>query len=125
MATSSGRSIGRPPHMHSRIRDDLCESGDEIAGEWTPDELLRMNARFVERLEHVIARGLERRPDQAHHPLGDTGLANGRDKLCVRCGDQFTPIRSDMIYCSVGCRQAAYRERRLASDAAPLREVAQ
>ena len=33
---------------------------------------------------------------------------------CQRCGATFTPPRSDARYCSSACRQAAYRERKVA-----------
>ena len=33
-----------------------------------------------------------------------------------RCGATFTPPRSDARYCSSACRQAAYRERKAASQ---------
>jgi hypothetical protein len=36
---------------------------------------------------------------------------------CARCGESFTPPRSDARYCSPACRQAAYRERKVASTA--------
>ena len=34
------------------------------------------------------------------------------DKSCDRCGERFTPPRSDARYCSSACRQAEYRERK-------------
>ena len=34
------------------------------------------------------------------------------DRECCGCGQTFTPPRSDGRYCSVGCRQKAYRQRR-------------
>lgn len=30
---------------------------------------------------------------------------------CKKCGVEFTPARSDAVYCSQACRQSAYRER--------------
>lgn len=36
-------------------------------------------------------------------------LSNGR--LCEQCLREFTPLRTDAIYCSCACRQRAYRER--------------
>jgi hypothetical protein len=109
MATSDGRSVGRPPHLH--IKGMYPEPGDEIAGEWTIERLLRMNERFVERLERAFARGLERRPNQADQQLRRTTPVNGGDTICAHCGDPFTPFRSDMKYCSQRCRQAAYHAR--------------
>jgi hypothetical protein len=57
MATSSGRSVGRPPYLHNRIRDGRYEPGDEIAGGWPLERLLRMNDRFVERMERALRTG--------------------------------------------------------------------
>lgn len=37
--------------------------GDEIVGGWRREDLLRMNAHFVDAMQRAIARGLERRPD--------------------------------------------------------------
>jgi len=117
MATSSGRSVGRPPYVHSRIRDGGYEPGDEIAGGWTLERLLRMNDRFVERLERAIARGLESRPqeteDEARRRREHAALMNGRDTTCAHCDKAFAPIRSTQKYCSERCRQAAYHQRLL------------
>ena len=110
MATSSGRSVGRPPHLYSRIRDDHYEPGDEIAGGWMLERLLRMNDRFVERLEHAIARGLEKRPketdDDAQRRREQSIHDGGR--ICT-CGKAFRPIRSNQVYCSKRCRDARLR----------------
>lgn len=35
---------------------------------------------------------------------------------CMACGEGFTPRRTDAKYCSVACRQAAYRERQSVTD---------
>jgi len=94
MAASNGRSVGRPPYLHSR--DKRCEPGDEIAGGWTLERLLRMNDRFVERLEHAIARGLEKRPqeteDEAHRRREHMAEMNGKSVVCA-CGRAFHPAR--------------------------------
>ena len=112
MATSSGRSVGRPPHLYSRIRDDHYEPGDEIAGGWALERLLRMNDRFVERLEHAIARGLEKRPqeteDEARRRQEHMAQMNGENVACV-CGKAFHPPRSNQVYCSKRCRDARQR----------------
>jgi hypothetical protein len=47
---------------HYASKDRPPQPGDE-AGAWPHEQLLRMNERFVERMEHAIERGLERRPD--------------------------------------------------------------
>ena len=31
---------------------------------------------------------------------------------CACCGEQFLPIRADARYCSNGCRQKGYRQRK-------------
>ena len=110
MATSSGRSVGRPPHLYSRIRDDHYEPGDEIAGGWTLERLLRMNDRFVERLEHAIARGLEKRPQETEDEARRRREAqmNGDGVVCT-CGKAFHPTRSNQVYCSKRCRDARQR----------------
>lgn len=36
-------------------------------------------------------------------------------RACVVCGQSFTPKRSDSRYCSVGCKQSAYRRRNVAT----------
>jgi hypothetical protein len=33
-------------------------------------------------------------------------------KRCARCGRMFRGLRSDALYCSLACRQRAYRDRR-------------
>ena len=47
------------------------EPGDEAVGEWSPEQLDRMNARFVERVERAIAAGDE-------SPQGAAGLGSAR-----------------------------------------------
>ena len=42
---------------------DCPQDGDALAGGWSREALLDMDARFCERMERAIARGLERRPD--------------------------------------------------------------
>jgi hypothetical protein len=34
------------------------------------------------------------------------------DHVCARCGETFTPTRTDQRYWCNACRQAAYRQRR-------------
>jgi hypothetical protein len=53
----------RPPRGASRLASGPCEPGDQQTGEWTRERLIRMNERFVERMERAISRGLERRLD--------------------------------------------------------------
>src|SRR5262249_35329995 len=96
MTTSSGRSVGRPPHLHNRTRNGHCEPGDEIAGGWTLERLLRMNDCFTERLERAIARGLEKRPqeteDAARRRREHMAQMNGESVVCA-CGKAFHPSR--------------------------------
>ena len=41
------------------------EPGDELVGNWSRAQLMKMDACFCAALERAIARGLERRPEQA------------------------------------------------------------
>jgi hypothetical protein len=122
MATSSGKSVGRPPHVHSQIRDGQPAPSDEIAGGWTFERLLQMNDRFIERVERAIACGLETLPqqagDEARQRREPTARVNG-DTTCAHCGRAFVPFRSDMKYCSQSCRQAAYHRRLRLAESAP------
>jgi hypothetical protein len=46
-------------------------------------------------------------------------------KGCARCGRMFRGLRSDALYCSLACRQGAYRDRRAdLCPASPLRRKA-
>jgi len=55
---------GRPPWKRDHRDDDAPEDGDEIEGGYTRQQLLTMDAEFVERMEHAIRSGRER-PDSA------------------------------------------------------------
>jgi hypothetical protein len=39
-----------------------------------------------------------------------------RTRSCERCGEEFTPKRSDARYCSVRCRVAAHREKKTMNE---------
>jgi hypothetical protein len=39
------------------------EPDDRLYGDWSREELLRMDEKFCERMQKAIARGLERPPD--------------------------------------------------------------
>ena len=111
MATSSGTSVGRPPHLHSQIRDGLYEPGDEIAGGWPLERLLRMNERFVARLTNAIARGLEKRPQQTEDEARrrrEQSTQSSEGRVCA-CGKAFHPGRSNQVFCSKRCRDARQR----------------
>ena len=40
-----------------------------------------------------------------------------RYRQCTRCDRWYVPARNDAKYCSAGCKQAAYRERRVTDKA--------
>ena len=62
-AVSSPRAVPQAPRSPCDGRSQLatapCEPGDEQEGTWPRDQLMRMDARFCERLERAIARGKE------------------------------------------------------------------
>ena len=61
----SVRRSGRPPHLcHSK--DDQPQEYDG-AMPYSADQLERMNARFVERVEHAFQNGSESRQSAATH----------------------------------------------------------
>ncbi len=45
----------------------------------------------------------------------------GLNRTCAHCDAEFPSTRSDRVYCSNGCRQAAYRGRVTVSTAAKAR----
>ena len=51
------------PPSHFQEGPD-AEPGDERNGDCSREQLIRMNARFVERMQAAIERGLERRPEE-------------------------------------------------------------
>jgi len=62
MGAFNGKPVGRPPHKNSK--EAPPQAGDEL-GAYSYSQLLRMNDRFVERVERAIARGLERPCDES------------------------------------------------------------
>jgi len=71
MSSINGKP-GRPSNganpqqrRESKLAAAPCTAADEIAGDWPRERLIRMNERFVERMQRAIARGLER-PDGVH-----------------------------------------------------------
>lgn len=59
------------------------------------------------RRKESIKRSTQRRKEgreEARKALPDT--------ICAHCQQPFRPLRKDAKYCSVKCRQAAYRERK-------------
>jgi hypothetical protein len=83
-----------PEHRPSKLAAADCEP-DDRHGPYTQKELLKMHARFVERMERAIS--------------GERGEGAG----CAHCGKTFAPFRSDQRYCGQRCRQAAYHQRHL------------
>jgi hypothetical protein len=50
---------------------------------------------------------------RVHRPLHEHRQRNGAtERPCARCGQSFVSRRTNALYCSSPCRQAAYRERR-------------
>ena len=81
-----------------------------------------MNEHFVERVERAIACGLEKRPQkmgQTRQRREHTVQVNGDGAPCAHCGEMLAPIRSDMKYCSVRCRQLAYHQRLALAESVP------
>jgi hypothetical protein len=85
---------------------DAFEPGDQQVGEWTFEERLLMNERFVARVRRAIALGLE----CCSRPAGNQALEqmDSKEKLCAHCGDVFVPRRRDTLYCSMSCNQMSY-----------------
>jgi hypothetical protein len=69
-AMSEGSWRGRRP-MYEFGRTAEPEFGDEAVGQWSPEQVDRVNARFVERVERAIAAGDE-------SPQGAAGLGSAR-----------------------------------------------
>jgi hypothetical protein len=55
-----GKKRGPKPYA-GIVRSAVCQPGDEQVGEWTRERLMRMDARFVARVERAIATGRESR----------------------------------------------------------------
>ena len=49
------------PSRYEHLKDTVPEAGDQRHGDWSRERLLRMNERFVERVELAFATGCERR----------------------------------------------------------------
>jgi hypothetical protein len=48
----------------SKLQNSATEPGDELQGDYTREQLMRMDARFVHAVERAIARGQERAKDE-------------------------------------------------------------
>lgn len=55
------------------FHDAPPQPGDEISGQWSRQQLERMNARFVRAVERAIALGQERRPNGSESFTADAG----------------------------------------------------
>ena len=53
----------KPGQPYLNGRDTPSQPGDDVVGGWTHEQLMRMDARFRERLERAIARGKEHPKD--------------------------------------------------------------
>jgi hypothetical protein len=53
-------------HHVSKLANKPTTPDDARNGDYTREQLLRMDARFVERMERAFERGLERRPNGEH-----------------------------------------------------------
>jgi hypothetical protein len=93
--------------VSSHSETNAFEPGDEVAGGWTFEHLQLMDNRFVARVRRAIAHGLEAPPQAAlkYPARAYTG------PICAHCSEPFATTRSDKIYCSQWCCQAAYRKR--------------
>jgi hypothetical protein len=47
----------------SALANAPCKPGDERSGDYSQEQLLRMDQKFTRAVERAIERGLERRPD--------------------------------------------------------------
>jgi len=58
--SSNGKRVRRPePYVCGK--DTPPQTGDEVVGEYSRERLIRMNDRFVERVERAFQSGSERR----------------------------------------------------------------
>jgi len=63
MSSASPRNCKPSPYVCGKATPP--QPGDEQVGEYSRERLIRMNDRFVERMESAISRGLECPPDGA------------------------------------------------------------
>ena len=60
---SNGKRRGREPYRHGKAMP--AQPGDEQVGGWPREQLLKMDQRFVERVERAFETGSERRQSAA------------------------------------------------------------
>jgi hypothetical protein len=101
---------GTPYTERLKVREE-AEPGDE---QWpyTRAELIRMNDRFIERMEQALARGLEKLPREVEARVWErrVRIAQMHSKACAHCGRRFVPIRRTRKFCSQYCRGAHQRQ---------------
>ena len=62
--SSNGKRVRKPrPYLNGK--GAACQPGNEVVGEYSRERLLRMNDRFVERVERAFETGSERRQSAA------------------------------------------------------------
>ena len=61
----------------------------------------------------------------APFPSAVVVFAPTKQSVCQRCGRPFLPARTDAKFCCRGCRQAAYRRRRVTDKAVTLPQPAE
>ena len=71
--SSNGKRVRRPePYVNGK--DTPFQPGDEVVGEYGRERLIRMNDRFVERVERAFKNGTEHRPSATTHSVEPTRL---------------------------------------------------
>jgi len=79
MSDDSKRRRGGRPALYMNGQSVLvqrpCEPGDEIAGGWPREQLLRMNERFVVAVEVAFRSGLE-------SPASASAVQRGTTTIC-------------------------------------------
>jgi hypothetical protein len=64
MSSSNGRNRGRPPYLAGKSTPP--QPGDERNGDYSREHLLKMDARFRDRVERAFRLGLESRAAAGH-----------------------------------------------------------
>jgi hypothetical protein len=90
---------GRPPSWASSVKDAPEHPDDAREGFWPRAQLVKMNARFVARLEHAVATGRERVTIAPHARARSPYLVGGLS----RRSDKWAAAHSDKCPPSVRC----------------------
>ena len=79
MSSSNGRNRGRPPYLAGKRT--RWQPGGERNGDYSREHLLKMDARFIARVERAFRLGLESRAAAAGHVAASEGalLAGATD----------------------------------------------